>query len=78
MRPETTTRCGRVWDDYLVGVAGRIRINAETMTMAIPAPSTCMATKGGTELGAMPENVLENMRPMVTAGLANAVELVNQ
>ena len=32
----------------------------------------------GTEAGAMPANVSENIRPMVTAGLANEVELVNQ
>src|ERR671927_112557 len=33
---------------------------------------------GITELGAMPANESENIRPTVTAGLANDVELVNQ
>ena len=32
----------------------------------------------GTEAGAMPAKVSENIRPIVTAGLANEVELVNQ
>ena len=34
--------------------------------------------KPGTEPGAMPAKVSEKMRPTVTAGLANEVELVNQ
>ena len=46
--------------------------------MATAMPSNCMSTKGGTELGAMPAHVFENIRPTVTAGFANAVELVNQ
>ena len=37
-----------------------------------------MAMNAGAELGAMPANVLENIRPIVTAGFANEVELVNQ
>ena len=36
------------------------------------------AMKPGDEDGVMPAKVSENMRPMVTAGLANEVELVNQ
>ena len=39
---------------------------------------SCMAMKAGAEAGAIPANVLENMRAMVTAGLAKLVELVNQ
>ena len=34
--------------------------------------------KPGTEAGAMPAKVSVNTRPMVTAGLANEVEEVNQ
>ena len=34
--------------------------------------------KPGTEAGAMPAKVSENIRPTVTAGLAKEVELVNQ
>ncbi len=41
-------------------------------------PISCIPMKAATELGAMPANVSENMRPIVTAGLANDVELVNQ
>ncbi len=37
-----------------------------------------MATKAGTETGAMPANVSVKVRESVTAGLANLVELVNQ
>ena len=32
----------------------------------------------GAEAGAMPAKVSENIRPIVTAGLAKEVELVNQ
>jgi hypothetical protein len=35
-------------------------------------------TYRGTDPGAMPANVSENIRPMVTAEFANEVELVNQ
>jgi hypothetical protein len=34
--------------------------------------------KAAAEEGAMPEKVLENIRPTVMAGLAKLVELVNQ
>ena len=37
-----------------------------------------MSTKTGTDAGAMPAKVSENIRAMVTAGLAKLVELVNQ
>ena len=46
--------------------------------MPTAPPSSCIATNPGTEAGAMPAKVSVNMRPRVTAGLANAVELVNQ
>jgi len=48
-----------------------------TSTPTTP-PKSWAATKGNTELGAIPANVSENIRPIVTAGLANDVELVNQ
>ena len=34
--------------------------------------------KPGTEAGAIPANVLENMRPMLIAGLAKLAELVKK
>ncbi len=36
------------------------------------------ATKAGTDAGAMPAKVSENIRPTLMAGLAKLVELVNQ
>src|SRR4029077_15941395 len=38
----------------------------------------CAPMKLGTEKGAIPANVSENIRPMVIAGLAKLVEEVNQ
>ena len=50
--------------------------------LMIPAaampPRICAAMKGGTEDGAIPAKVPENIRPMVMAGLAKLVEEVNQ
>ena len=39
---------------------------------------SCATTKPGTEAGAIPAKVLENMRPMVIAGFAKLVELVKK
>ena len=39
---------------------------------------TCAMMKAGAEAGAIPEYVGVRVRPMVTAGLANEVEAVNQ
>ncbi|MBK7819797.1 MAG: PRD domain-containing protein [Tessaracoccus sp.] len=47
-------------------------------TIARPAPASYAVRNGSTELGAMPAKVSVKIRPMVTAGLANEVELVNQ
>ncbi len=41
-------------------------------------PRICAAMKAGTEDGAMPAKVSENIRPMAMAGLAKLVEEVNQ
>ena len=41
-------------------------------------PTICAAMKLGTEEGAMPAKVSENIRPMVMAGLAKLVELVKK
>ncbi len=48
-----------------------------TATASMP-PTIWAAMKGGTEDGAMPAKVSENIRPMVMAGLAKLVEEVNQ
>ena len=42
------------------------------------APANCAATKGSTSSGRMPAKVSERERAMVTAGLANEVDDVNQ
>jgi hypothetical protein len=42
------------------------------------APTIWAAMKPGAEAGAMPAKVSVNILPVVTAGLANEVELVNQ
>src|SRR5262249_53981587 len=42
------------------------------------APRSCATTKPGRSIGRMPENVFVNERAIVTAGLANEVEAVNQ
>ncbi len=41
-------------------------------------PTIWAAMNAGAEPGAMPAKVSENIRPIVTAGLANDVLLVNQ
>jgi len=46
--------------------------------IATPPPTSCATTNPGTEAGAMPANVSEKIRPMLIAGLAKLVELVNQ
>lgn len=47
-------------------------------SVAAAAPRNCATIKGATEEGAMPAKVLDKLRAMVTAGLANDVEAVNQ
>ena len=48
------------------------------MAIAPSMPSSCAATNAGTPLGAMPAKVFDHARAMVTAGLANEVDAVNQ
>jgi hypothetical protein len=47
-------------------------------TTAVSIPSNCAAMKAVTPVGAMPAKVSDSERAMVTAGLANDVEAVNQ
>ena len=46
--------------------------------VATAAPASCAAMNAGTPPGAMPEKVSDKARAIVTAGLANEVEAVNQ
>jgi hypothetical protein len=46
--------------------------------MPTSRPTSCAITKPGTGDGAIPANVSVKARPIVTAGLANDVEDVNQ
>ena len=48
------------------------------ITTARPAPMIWAAMKPGTEAGAIPAKVAENIRPMVMAGLAKLVEDVKK
>jgi hypothetical protein len=48
------------------------------MSTPTAARMICMPVNACAEAGAIPANVSENIRPIVTAGLANEVELVNQ
>jgi hypothetical protein len=52
--------------------------SSRTAVRPTAAPTTWAATNSGTDVGLMPANVSENIRPTVTAGLANDDELVNQ
>ena len=61
-----------VTDSSAAGVSQRSRSAAD-----IP-PSTCATTNPGTSPGRMPANVSVNARAIVTAGLANEVDAVNQ
>ena len=58
------------------GVSAGYR-NLMMMTPTIPPP-TCAAMNTGADDGAIPANVLENIRPTVIAGLAKLVDEVNQ
>src|SRR5258705_11115864 len=57
------------------GPAGESQRNNRT---ADSAPTTCAATNAGTSTRRIPENVPVSARAIVTAGLANDVEAVNQ
>ena len=46
--------------------------------MATTPPTICAAMKTGTDDGAIPAKVFENIRPTVIAGLAKLVELVKK
>ena len=45
---------------------------------AAAPPSSCISTNIGTEAGAMPAKVSENIRPTLIAGFAKLVELVKK
>ena len=46
--------------------------------IATAPPTSCTTTNAGTEAGAMPAKVSENIRPTLIAGLAKLVELVKK
>ena len=52
--------------------------NQRASSTAASMPASCAAMKATTPPGAMPANVSDSERAMVTAGLANDVEAVNQ
>ena len=65
-------------DDNGVGSCRGIGVERDDQCGAESGPTTCARTNGGTEVGLMPAKVSLNIREMVTAGLANEVEEVNQ
>jgi hypothetical protein len=67
-----------VRNDGLVGGSRRVGMERDDSARPISAPTICAPMNGSTELGAIPANESENIRPTVTAGFANDVELVNQ
>src|SRR5262245_23555614 len=69
-------RTPRSWALYS-GFSGCGHSHRAIMTAAI-APSTCAAMNASTPAGAMPAKVSDSERAIVTAGLANEVEAVNQ
>jgi hypothetical protein len=68
-----------VGDDDVGGLGrGDTGIQRLMTTTARAPPMTWAAMKAGTEDGAMPAKVSENIRPMVIAGLAKLVEEVKK
>jgi hypothetical protein len=61
--------------------AGRVRggdAGIQGTTRATAPPTTWAAMNAGTDEGAMPANVLENIRPTVIAGLAKLADEVKK
>ena len=56
----------------------RIGASQDTTVAAVNAPRSCMTMKGPTSIGRIPAKVLVSARAIVTAGLPNDVEGVNQ
>ena len=61
-----------------VGFAADRRQNHPPTRMAASMPISWAAMNAGTPAGAIPANVSDSERAIVTAGLANDVEAVNQ
>ena len=73
------TRVGGIgWDHDLARRLFGVRIEHSEEPDPDEQAGELAATNAGTEPGAMPANVSVNARPIVTAGLAKLVELVNQ
>ena len=77
---ECAAACGPVRAaGYFAVLTGKGAANSQPNTTApANAPSSSATMKPGASAGAMPANVLLRLRAMVTAGLANEVEAVNQ
>ncbi len=74
MCTQTNSTVGLIATTSGTGSAKRNR----TRPSASTPPTSCISTNIGTDAGAMPAKVSENIRATVTAGLAKLVELVNQ
>ena len=67
-----------VGDDNVVGGGRGVEIQSGDESQSDQGADDLSRDEPGTEVGSMPAKVSENIRPIVTAGLANEVELVNQ
>jgi len=61
-----------------LGISIHPRHNQRPSTTAANMPMNCAAINAMTPAGAIPAKVSDNERAIVTAGLANEVEAVNQ
>ncbi len=66
------------WQSQMKSRAGYDRHNQFPRATAVTIPASWAATKAATFAGAIPAKVFDSDRAIVTAGLANDVEAVNQ
>jgi MFS family permease len=57
---------------------GRLGTSQPKRNVALKAPASCATMNSGASAGRIPANVSDNDLAMVTAGLANDVDAVNQ
>jgi hypothetical protein len=83
-RPTRPTRATRDWADLSLENdlgclgGGQVRIEGSDRHDGDGATDELAATKPGTDAGAMPANVSENILAMVMAGFAKLAELVKK
>jgi hypothetical protein len=68
----------KLQDDFYPSFERVCRQSQVESGIATTAPTSCAAMNAATPFGAIPANVSDNDRAIVTAGLANEVDAVNQ